>query len=170
MTLTPRKPFSPGLPAGRARLLPPATVLAGSLVAAWPMVTVGPLMPPVGLLMLLAWRLLAPDSLRVWAPAALGFADDLISGQPLGSAVMLWTLAILALDFVGRSTIFRSFRQDWLEAGIAIAAVLAVGRLLAVPIDARVDVMLSAQIVTSILLFPAAAWTCAWLDHRRFDA
>lgn len=170
MTLAPRKPFSPGLPAGRARLVPPATVLAGSLLAAWPMVASGPILPPAGLLMLLAWRLLAPDSLRVWAPAALGFADDLVSGQPLGSAVMLWTLAVLATEVVGRSTIFRSFRHDWLAAGVAIAAVLVAGRLLAVPVGARVDPMLWAQIAASVLLFPAAAWLCAWIDHRRFAA
>lgn len=170
MTLAPRKPFSAGLPPGRARLLPPATVVAGSLVTAWPAVSHVPVLPPFGLLMLLAWRLLAPGSLRLWAPAVLGFVDDLVSGQPLGSAVLLWTLAGLAMDYAGQRTMFASFRDDWWRGAAAIAGVLALGRLIAAPIGAHVDVMLSAQIAASILLFPAAAWLCGWIDHRRWPA
>ena len=170
MTLAPRKPFSAGLAPGRARLVPPATVVAGSLVTAWPLVGYGPLLPPVGLLMLLAWRLLAPGSLRIWAPAVLGFVDDLVSGQPLGSAVVLWTLATLAIEAAAARAIFRSFRQDWLAATVAVAAVIVAGRLIAVPFGARVDLMLSAQIVAAVLLFPAAARLCGWIDHRRHPA
>lgn len=170
MTLAPRKPFSAGLPPGRARLLPPATVVAGSLVTAWPAIGHGPALPPFGLLMLLAWRLLAPDSLRIWAPAVLGFVDDLVSGQPMGSAVLLWTLAGLAMEFAGRRTILVSFRDDWWRAAATIAGVLALGRLIAAPIGAHVDAMLSAQILASILLFPAAARLCGWIDHRRWPA
>ncbi|MGI4949342.1 MAG: rod shape-determining protein MreD [Janthinobacterium lividum] len=170
MTLPPRKPFSAGLAPGRARLVPPATVVAGSLVGAWPAVSYGPLLPPVGLLLLLAWRLLAPGSLRIWAPAVLGFVDDLVSGQPLGSATMLWTLAALAVEAATGRTVFRSFPQDWLAAALAIAGVMIGGRLIAVPLSARGDLVLSAQIVAAILLFPAAARLCGWIDHRRHPA
>ncbi len=170
MTLAPRKPFSAGLAPGRARLVPPATVVAGSLITAWPVIGYGPLLPPAGLLMLLAWRLLAPGSLRIWAPAVLGFFDDLVSGQPLGSAVILWTLAALAVEAAGARAIFRSFRQDWLAVTLAVAAVIVAGRLIAVPLGARVDLMLTVQIVAAVLLFPAAARLCGWIDHRRHPA
>lgn len=171
MTLSPAKPFQSVLPHGRARALPPATVVAGSLLPALvPAIGPGPLLPPTGLLMLLAWRLLAPASLRFWAPALLGLADDLVSGQPLGSAVLLWTLAILAVDAVERRTLFRSFGKDWMIAAGLVMLVLLGGRYLAVPPDAAIGVMLGAQIVVAALLFPTAARLCAWIDRHRGQA
>ena len=168
MTLAPVKPFAPVLPPGRARALPPATVVLGSLLpAVVPVVGPGPLLPPTGLLMLLAWRLLAPASLRFWAPAALGFADDLVSGQPLGSAVLLWTLALLGVDAIERRTMFRSFGKDWATAAALVAMVIVAARFLASPLHAVAAVMLGAQTVVAALLFPAAARLCAWIDRHR---
>ncbi len=171
MTLEPVRPFQPVLPPGRARALPPVTVALGSLVPALvPLVGPGPLVPPTGLLMLLAWRLLAPASLRLWAPAALGLFDDLVSGQPPGSAMLLWTLAFLAVDFVERRTMFRSFGKDWAIAAALVTAVLVAGRFLASPLRAHVAVMLGTQIVAAALLFPVAARLCAWIDRHRGHA
>ena len=171
MTLAPVRPFTPALPHGRARALPPVTVVFGSLLPAIvPWVGPGPLLPPTGLLMLLSWKLLAPASLRFWAPAALGLADDLVSGQPLGSAVLLWTLAVLAIDSVERRTMFRSFGRDWATAAALIACVLVGARFLASPLHARVAIMLGAQIMVAVLLFPLAARLCAWIDRHRGNA
>ena len=168
--LAPRKPFSPGLAPGRARLLPPATVVAGSLLTALPIVAPFPLLPPFGLLMLLAWRLLAPGSLRPWAPALLGFVDDLVSGQPLGSAVLLWTLCFFLIDLADQRIMFRDVWHDWPLAAFAIAACLLAGRYIASPVGAHVDGVLSVQIVTSILMFPAAMRLCSWIDRQRSPA
>ncbi|VXC33708.1 rod shape-determining protein MreD [Sphingomonas sp. 8AM] len=167
MTLPPRPPFEEPLGRGRARLLPWATVMVGSLVTILPWSATLPLLPPVGLLILLSWRLLAPLSLRVWAPALLGLFDDLLSGQPLGSAMLLWTLAYFLVDAIDARSGVHDFQQSWSIAALAIALVLLGGRLAATPLDAHVDSVLLIQIVTSVLLFPAAARLVAWIDLRR---
>lgn len=169
MTL-PHNPFDPPLPRSRARALPWVTVMAGSLVTIVPVVATLPLLPPCGLLMLLAWRLLAPLALRRWAPAPLGLFDDLVSGQPLGSAMMLWTLAFFLIDLFDQRTLFRAFAQDWLIASGAIAFCLIGGRLVATPLGAHVDGVLLVQVIVTALLFPCAARLVAWIDRRRIAA
>lgn len=166
MTAT-TKPFGPTLPRSRARALPWATVMAGSLLTIVPVAATLPLLPPFGLLMLLAWRLLAPLALRRWAPALLGLFDDCLSGQPMGSAMLLWTLSFFLVDLFDQRTIFRAFPQDWLIAATAIAFCLVGGRLLATPLGGHVDSVLLAQIALSILLFPLSARMVAWVDRRR---
>ncbi|MEH3103793.1 MAG: rod shape-determining protein MreD [Sphingomonas phyllosphaerae] len=167
MTLAARPPFEEPLGRGRARLLPWATVMVGSLVTILPWSATLPLLPPAGLLILLSWRLLAPLSLRVWAPALLGLFDDLLSGQPLGSAMLLWTLAFFLVEAIDARSGVRDFKQSWAIAAIAIGFVLVGGRLVATPLDAHVDSVLLLQIVISVLLFPAAARLVAWIDLRR---
>ena len=153
------KPFASALPPSRARVIPWVSVMAGSLITIVPVVASLPLLPPLGLVMLLAWRLLARFSLRPWAAAPLGLFDDLLSGQPLGSAVLLWSVCFLAIDLVEQRLVFRDFWQDWMIAGAAIAFCLAAGRLIALPFAAQVDGMLLAQMAISILLFPPRGTT-----------
>jgi rod shape-determining protein MreD len=161
------RPFAPALPPRRARALPWVTVAAGSLITIVPVVATVPFLPPFGLLMLLAWRLLARFALRPWAAAPLGLFDDLVSGQPLGSAVLLWSLCFLAIDLVEQRLAFRDFWQDWLIAAGAIACTLLAGRLIAVPLGAQVDVAVAAQIAGAVLLFPLATRVVAWIDRKR---
>lgn len=167
MTEADSNPFAPTLPPGRARALPWATVMAGSLVTIVPIVATVPIIPPFGLLMLLAWRLLARFALRPWAAAPLGFFDDLVSGQPLGSAVFLWSLCFIGIDLMERRLVFRDFWQDWLIASGAILFCLALGRIVAVPVGAQVDAALLVQAAATICLFPAAARMVAWIDRKR---
>ncbi len=160
--------FQPMIPRARARALPWMSVVIGSaIVALIPVIAPAPLLPPCGLLMLLAWRLLSPFALRRWAAAPLGFVDDLVSGQPLGSAVLLWSLCFLALELVETRLLFREFRQDWLLAAAAIAFCLMGGRLVAVPLTAAVDTAILLQIAGAALLFPLATWIAAAIDARR---
>jgi rod shape-determining protein MreD len=161
------RPFAKALPPGRARALPWATVIAGSMVTVVPFVASLPLLPPFGLLMLLTWRLLARFALRPWAAAPLGLVDDLVSGQPLGSAMLLWSLCFLVIDLIEQRLVFRDFWQDWLIAAGALAFCLVVGRLIAVPIGAHVDWAILAQVGISILLFPTSARLVAWIDRKR---
>lgn len=161
------RPFAPALPPGRARALPWATVLLGSAVTALPVVAGVPVLPPLGLVMLLTWRLLARFSLRPWAAAPLGFADDLLSGQPLGSAVLLWSLAFLGVGWVEQRLGRRGFRQDWLVFAGLTAGVLAGGRLAASPLGAPLAPVLLPQAAATALLFPAAARLVAWIDRKR---
>lgn len=141
--------------------------MVGSLVTILPWGATLPLLPPVGLLLMLSWRLLAPLSLRVWAPALLGLFDDLLSGQPLGSAMLLWTLAYFLVEAIDARSGVRDFTQSWTIAALAIAFVLLGGRLVATPLDAHVDSVLLLQIVMSVLIFPATSRLVAWIDLRR---
>jgi rod shape-determining protein MreD len=161
------KPFAQPLPPGRARAIPWASVIAGSCVTALPLVATVPLLPPCGLLMLLAWRLHARFALRRWAAAPLGFADDLVSGQPLGSAVLLWSICFLVIELIDQRLVGREFWQDWLIAAGAVAFCLVAGRLLAVPLAAHVNTAVSIQAIAAALLFPLAARLVAWIDRKR---
>ncbi|HEX8382470.1 MAG TPA: rod shape-determining protein MreD [Sphingomonas sp.] len=161
------RPFAPVLPPARARALPWATVLGASALTAVPVVATLPLLPPLGLLMLLTWRLLARFALRRWAAAPLGFFDDLVSGQPLGSAVLAWSLCFLVIDLVEQRFPDRDFGQDWLIAAGLVAATLLLGRLVAAPLAAPVAPVLAVQIAVSVLLFPLFVRIVAWIDRRR---
>ncbi|WP_174285824.1 rod shape-determining protein MreD [Sphingomonas bacterium] len=163
-------PFAPTLPPARARALPWATVMAGSLVTIVPVVAGIPLLPPFGLLMLIAWRLLARFALRPWAAAPLGLFDDLVSGQPLGSSVLLWSLCFVVIELIEVRLVFRDFWQDWMIAAGAIAFGLCAGRLIAVPVAARVDQAVIGQIAISILLFPLATRIVAAIEAKRVQA
>jgi rod shape-determining protein MreD len=148
-------------------LIPVASVMAGSLVTITPFVATFPILPPFGLMMLIGWRLLRPDALRVWAPIPFGFFDDLVSGQPTGSAVMLWSMAFLAIDMLDQRLVSRDFWQDWVLAAGAIAFSLIGGRLIATGIEAHVDTLLLFQVIVAVLLYPFVARLVAWLDHKR---
>lgn len=142
-------------PDGRwARWRPAITVMLGSLLTIVPVIAEVPILPPLGLLLLLAWRLSDEEALPIWAPLGLGLFDDLFSGQPLGCAMLLWTLTFLMLDLIDSKLPFRDFWQDWLVATGAIAFCLLAGRWLALPLGSHVDTALLLQLLTSALLFP----------------
>jgi rod shape-determining protein MreD len=149
----------------RAVWLAPLSVMLGSLMTLLPVVASVPFLPPVGLMVLLGWRMLRGDSMRVWVPVLLGFFDDMVSGQPLGSAMLLWTLCVLAIDVLDTRLVWRDFWQDWLIASGAIGFCLIAGRLVAAPFGAHVDTALLLQILASAALFPLIYRLCAWFDR-----
>jgi rod shape-determining protein MreD len=162
-----RGPFDPlPLPLG-ARLVPAISVVAASLLTLWPVIVEFPVLPPAGLMMLLGWRLLQPESMPIWAPLPLGLIDDLVSGQPFGAAMLFWTISFIAIDTIDQRLIARDFWQDWLLASAAIAGYLLFSRLIATPMDAHVDMILLVQIIISIMLYPVAAQLVGVLDRRR---
>nr|WP_317893034.1 rod shape-determining protein MreD [uncultured Sphingomonas sp.] len=141
-------------------------VLIGSLITIVPIIATIPFLPPFGLLALLAWRLFRSNALPAWAAAPLGLFDDLVSGQPLGSAMLLWSLCLIALDVLDTRLVQRDFWQDWLIATAAVALCLALGRVFAGMLPAYVDGPLLIQTALSGLLFPAITRLCAW-QYRR---
>jgi rod shape-determining protein MreD len=148
----------------RGAWMAPLTTIIGSLVTILPMVATVPFLPPFGLLMLLAWRLLRPNVLAPWAPVLLGLFDDLVSGQPIGSAMLLWTFCFLVVDVIDTRLVWRDFWQDWLIAAGAFGFCLIAGRLIASPLGAHVDTALLLQIIMCAALFPLVTRLCARLD------
>ncbi len=165
-----RGPFDEAPDSTATRLLPAISVLIGSALTLWPIIASVQILPPFGLLMLLGWRLTRTESLRVWAPLPLGLFDDLVSGQPLGSAMVLWTLCFFMIDLIDQRVVYRDFWQDWLIAGGAIGFCLILGRLVASPLAAHVDTVLLLQVAISVLLFPLAARLCVLLAGDEEEA
>jgi rod shape-determining protein MreD len=149
----------------RAAWLAPITVMLGSLVALLPMVATFPFLPPFGLMLLLGWRLHRADLLKVWAPVPLGLFDDLVSGQPMGSAMLFWTISFIGIDVLDTRLVWRDFWQDWAIASAAIGFVLIASRLVATSFAAHVDTALLVQIIVSAALFPLISRFCARLDR-----
>lgn len=154
---------------GKARAVPIASTMFGSLLPLLvPVIAEAPVMPPFGLLILLAWRLLRPGFWAIWAPLPLGLFDDLASGQPLGSAMLSWTLAFLALEFSERSLLWRDYVQDWLVAAAAITGCIVAAYVFALFAGGAAPLLsVVPQTLAAILVFPAVARLCARLDVWR---
>lgn len=148
--------------------IPIISVVMASMITALPIFTDGPLLPPFGLLMFLSWRLMRPGLLPVWSGVPFGLMDDLFSGQPFGSAGLLWSLAMLVIEIIDSRAIWRDHLQDWLIAAILITAVLLGGLWVAgMAHAAPAPIVLLPQIILSILLYPLAVRVCALLDLWR---
>src|SRR5687767_11514392 len=109
-------------PVAGATYVPAASVIAASLLAALPIVSMSGWWPSFGLLMLLGWRMLRADAWPAWWAAPLGLVNDLLSGAPLGMSVALWTALMLVMDFVDRRTQWRDYWIEWAVAALLIAA------------------------------------------------
>ena len=147
---------------------PIASVMLSSMVTTMPFLMSQPLLPPLGLMMMLAWRMMRPGLLPMWAGLPFGLVDDLFSGQPFGSAGLIWSLVMLAIEVIDTRAIWRDHLQNWFVASVLIAAALLAGLGLAGLAHARPDaVVLLPQIILSILLYPLVVRICAQLDKWR---
>ena len=156
-------------PRAGADFIPAATVVAGSMISLLPIVSAAGWWPDWGLLMLVAWRLLRADAWPAWWAAPLGFANDLILGNPIGLSVALWAAMMIAMDVLDRRTQWRDY---WIEWGIAalfiVLAELAQWRaagLLGAPVPFGATVGPAALVGT--LCFPMAAFLVARVDRWR---
>lgn len=146
--------------------VPWLTVMLGSLSPTWPLIASAPLLPPLGFLILLAWRQLRPGLLPVWAGLPLGLFDDLYSGQPLGSAILLWSMALIVLEVIELRFPWRNFFLDWLVAAGLILAYLPVAMGLATG-KAPSLLVLAPQLLLSILGYPLIGRLVALFDRMR---
>lgn len=155
---------SPALAVG----LPWLSVAIGSILSTIIVIASAPVMPPLGFLIYLAWRQLRPGLLPIWAGLPLGAFDDLYSGQPFGSGVLLWSLAAIVLDVVETRFPWRNFATEWLVAA-AMTASYAVSCLLLANIDSASTPLLTIvpQIIASILVYPLACRVVALIDRLR---
>jgi len=154
--------------ATRLWLVPVLSTLLGSATALLPFVVSAPVLPPLGLLMVLAWRLLRPEMWPAWVALPLGLADDLLSGAQIGSAMTLWTITFLAIDVADHRPMWRDYWLDWGLAGIAIMfCTLGAWALEGFAEGVGLLWPVVPQIALAILVFPAVARLCARLDRWR---
>jgi rod shape-determining protein MreD len=148
--------------------LPWSTILLGSLTPWLPIIAAAPVLPPLGFLLMLAWRLLRPGLLPTWAGLPLGFFDDLYSGQPMGSGVLLFSLALIIVELIEIRFPWRNFWLDWLTAAgivvpyIVVAALISGAKPTAVQLAA-----IAPQVLLAVVLFPIVARIVAMLDRLR---
>lgn len=148
---------------------PIATVLLGSMLPSiLPIVAQTPLLPPMGFMIFIAWRLLRADIWPLWIGLPLGLFDDMMSGAPAGSAVFLWTAVLLAFEVESRRHFWRDYRHDWISASLAIVFVLFFGWLFVrIGGNGGPAVQIVPQIAYSVGLFPLVVRICAALDRWR---
>ena len=163
-----RSSFTPPPTAFERKLVPILSTMLASLAPILPVVVETPLLPPFGFMVFIGWRLLRSELWPLWMGLPLGLFDDLASGQPLGTAMFGWTVAMLALDLLDRRTGQRSHVQDW-----GVAVLLIAGNLLLALGLVRLSggntpvVLLIPQIVISALAMPLVGRLVAALDRWR---
>ena len=151
-----------------ANVVPWASILLGSIVPVFIIASALPIMPPLGFLLLLGWRLVRPGLLPVWAGLPLGLFDDLFNGQPFGFGILTWSLTLIAIEIIETRLPWRSFWQDWFTASILTSVYLIAGWLLSGGSPTLHSLIaLVPQFVLSILLFPVIARLVARLDQFR---
>jgi len=155
-------------PPFRTIAVPVGSILLGSTMGLVPIIATEPIVPPFGLMLLLAWRLLRPEIWAAWAALPLGLADDLISGHYLGTSMMLWTVALLVLDWVDHVLVWRDWWMEWLIAAVAITAIDMGSWAVSQPLESRTSITtLLPQLIAAILLFPIVLRLTALLDRWR---
>jgi rod shape-determining protein MreD len=148
-----------------------SVLFASALPNLFPVIAQSPSMPPLGLMLFIAWRLLHHELWPLWMAAPLGAIDDLMSGNPLGTAIFMWSLISLAIELIDTRLYWRDYWHDWLIA-IAAASFFLLGGLAFAHINgshAPVKLLLP-QILWSALLYPLIVRAIARMDRWRMMA
>lgn len=155
-------------PVSGARYVPAASVLLGSLLAALPIVSTSGWYPDFGFLVLIAWRLLREDAFPAWWAAPLGLFNDLVTGNPVGLAVSLWTASMLLLDVADRRLMWRGYWLEWVLAALLLLGSEAGEWNVARMTGAGVPfASVLPPLLIGIFAFPVAAWLVSRLDRWR---
>jgi rod shape-determining protein MreD len=148
--------------------LPWATIMLASMASFSPVISSAPVMPPLAYMMLLAWRMMRPGMLPLWAGLPLGLFDDLYSGMPFGSGIVLWSGTMLAMELIDEKFLWRGFVQDWLAASALIAAYLVLASLVAgLATGYPLPLVILPQTLVSVVLYPVVSRLVALLDRVR---
>ncbi|MEM7778862.1 MAG: rod shape-determining protein MreD [Pseudomonadota bacterium] len=154
----------------RARSVHYVTIMLGSLIPGFFLADIMPTIPPIGYIVFLSWRIMRPGLMPLWIGVPLGAFDDLVSGQPFGSAILLWSVTMIVLELIETRFPWRGFWQDWFTAGLAITlyvltAMLASGATISAPLV----IATMPQVVLSVLLYPFFTRIVAWADKFRLS-
>ncbi|MGZ8313426.1 MAG: rod shape-determining protein MreD [Allosphingosinicella sp.] len=152
----------------RRQYVPLLSTVAAILLGLLPIVADWPLWPDFGFLLLITWRLLRPEVWTVRMALGLGLLADLVTGEPLGQSMLLWTTLFLIFDLIDTRLGFRDYMMDWL---VAAGAILfhTVGSwyiTLMMGSDVRFGLLLP-QLGLTILAYPVATRLVLALDRWR---
>jgi rod shape-determining protein MreD len=145
-----------------ARLLPVVTVLLAALLSILPLRIPGyaALVPAFTLMATYHWTVYRPDLLPATALFAIGLAEDLLAGGPLGATPLVLLIAWAVVLRRRRYFIGRPFPFVWTGFTILTGAALGLLWLLHCLLDAAVIDLRSTifRAVLTISLFPAASF------------
>lgn len=152
----------------RNRFVPLISTIVAICLVLLPFVAATPIIPDLGFLALITWRLLRPEIWTANTALGLGLLNDLVAGNPLGQSMLLWTSAFLVFDLIDARLGFRDYWMDWLIAAGAIAfqTVGAWYIALLMGSDVLVTVVVP-QIIVGILAYPVVARIVLALDRWR---
>lgn len=144
--------------------------MIAALLPIFPIVVNVPILPPLSFMLFIAWRLIHPEIWFPWAGALLGLFDDMWSGQPLGSGMILFTLAQLLINAADQRILWRDYWQDWILSGVCVVVMLSLALLISNFTGGRLHwFYIVPQILIAILIIPLVTRLCAWLDIWRFQ-
>lgn len=151
-----------------SRALPWISVMLLSMVTFSPIIASAAVLPPLAFMTLIGWRILRPSLLPVWAGAPLGAFDDLYSGQPFGSAITLWSLAMIAMELIDSRFRYRGFGQDWLVAALLYPGYIVLAALIVGAAGGSMALYtVVPQMVVAVILYPVITGLVAVLDRLR---
>lgn len=154
----------------RARSVHYISIMLGSLLPVFVIADVMPLVPPLGFIMFLGWRLMRPGLMPLWIGVPLGAFDDLFSGQPFGSAILLWSITMIVIEAIETRFPWRGFWQDWFTAGLGILLYIVIAMVISGAVISMPLLVASVpQILVSILLYPVFSRMIAWFDRFRLS-
>ena len=148
--------------------IPWLSILLASLTPLLPIIAPAPVVPPMGYLLMVTWRLQRPGLLPLWAGLPLGAFDDLFSGQPFGSGILLFSLTLIAIELLDLRFPWRGVWQDWILGAGLLAAYLVVAALVS---GAEIELgqlgALVPQFLLSLIAYPILARMVSLLDRLR---
>lgn len=154
----------------RVGLVPYVTIMLASVLPVLLIADTMPLLPSFGLMVFLAWRMVRPGLLPLWAGAPLGAFDDLFSGQPFGSAILLWSLVMIAIELIETRFPWRGFWQDWFTASVISVSYWAITLLVSgASITTELLAVAAPQALFAVLLYPIIARMVTGFDRFRMS-
>lgn len=148
-----------------------SVLLASATPSLLPVIAQVPTLPPLGFLFLVGWRLVHHELWPLWIGVPLGLFDDLMSGNPLGTAMLLWSVAMMAVEIVDGRLMWRDYWHDWLIATGAAALFLAGGVMIGWTSGSRAPItLILPQLLWSTLLYPLIVRVIAVIDRWRMMA
>ena len=154
----------------RAASVPYITIMVASLLPFLILADVMPVLPPLGYLMFLGWRIMRPGLLPIWVGVPLGAFDDLFSGQPFGSAILLWSVTMIVVELIESRFPWRGFAQDWFTASLGAVAYILLAMIVSGSAPTGPMLVSSVpQIALAILLYPFLAQVIARFDRFRLS-
>lgn len=152
----------------RNRFVPLISTVVAIFLVLLPFVAATPLVPDLGFLALITWRLLRPEIWTANMALGLGLLNDLVAGNPLGQSMLLWTVAFLVLDFVDTRLGFRDYVMDWLiAAGLIAFQTLGAWYIALLMGSDTMLTLVGPQLAIGILAYPVVARIVLALDRWR---